>query len=165
MKNSKELSIYDFNATTINGEDISLSRYKGKVILIVNTASGCGFTPQYKGLEELFLKFGPDNFVVLGFPCNQFGNQEPGKNEEIKSFCELNYNVTFPLFSKIDVNGPNANPLYIYLKKEKRGLLGSDIKWNFTKFLINKEGKVVKRFAPVVKPEKIEDFVAKLVKE
>lgn len=165
MKSSKEHSIYDFNATTINGEDISLSRYKGKVILIVNTASGCGFTPQYKGLEELFLKFGPDNFVVLGFPCNQFGNQEPGKNEEIKSFCELNYNVTFPLFAKIDVNGPNANPLYIYLKKEKRGLLGSDIKWNFTKFLINKEGKVVKRFAPVVKPEKIEDFVAKLVKE
>ncbi len=165
MKNSKNSTIYDFNVTTIEGEEISLSRYREKVILIVNTASGCGFTPQYKGLEELYKKFGPDNFVVLGFPCNQFGNQEPGKNEEIKSFCELNYNVSFPLFSKIEVNGKNAHPLYEYLKKEKGGLLGSDIKWNFTKFLINKEGKAVKRFAPVVKPEKIENFVAKLVKD
>lgn len=158
------MSLYDIKVKGIGGTEISLNDYKGKVLLIVNTASGCGFTPQYKGLEDLYRKYGPDKFAVLAFPCNQFGNQEPGSEAEIKSFCELNYNVSFPLFSKIDVNGENASSLYTYLKKEKGGLFGSDIKWNFTKFLVNKEGKVVNRFAPVVKPEKIESYITNLLK-
>lgn len=164
MKNRSDISFYDIKVKGIGGAEISLNDYKGKVLLIVNTASGCGFTPQYKGLEDLYRKYGPDKFALLGFPCNQFGNQEPGSEDEIKSFCEVNYNVTFPLFSKIDVNGENASPLYSYLKREKGGLFSSDIKWNFTKFLVNKEGKVVKRFAPVVKPEKIESYITNLLK-
>lgn len=151
MKNS----VYDFSVKDINGQEINLSEYKNKVLLIVNVASQCGFTPQYKGLEEIYQEF-KGEVVVLGFPCNQFGSQEPGDPEEIKSFCSLSYNVKFPLFSKIAVNGSEAHPLFQFLKKEKKGVLGSEvIKWNFTKFLVDKNGKVVKRYAPTDKPEKI----------
>lgn len=147
--------IYDFKVTDINGQEKDLSEYKGKKLIIVNVASKCGFTPQYKGLEELYQK-NQDKLVVLGFPCNQFGAQEPGSEEEIKSFCDLTYKVTFPMFSKIDVNGDNAHPLYEYLKQEAPGLMGSKaIKWNFTKFLVDEHGKVLKRFAPKDKPESI----------
>ena len=148
--------IYDFKLTDITGQETDLSAYKGKKILIVNVASKCGFTSQYKGLEEIYLKYKDNNFVVLGFPCNQFGAQEPGSEEEISKFCEINFGVTFPLFSKVDVNGDNANPLFEYLKSEAPGLLGSKaIKWNFTKFLIDENGKVLKRYAPNDKPELI----------
>jgi glutathione peroxidase len=147
--------IYDFKVTDIDGQEKDLSEYKGKKLLIVNVASKCGFTPQYKGLEELY-ESNKDKLVVLGFPCNQFGAQEPGSEEEIKSFCGLTYNVTFPMFSKVDVNGDNAHPLFDFLKEEAPGLMGSKaIKWNFTKFLVNEEGKVLKRFAPKDKPESI----------
>jgi glutathione peroxidase len=150
------MSIYDdFSAKLNNGTDQSLAAYNGKVLLVVNTASQCGFTPQYKGLQELYAKYGDRGLEVLGFPCDQFGHQEPGNDEEIKSFCELNYGVSFPLFSKIEVNGDNADPLYKFLKKEKGGLLGDAIKWNFTKFLVDKQGTVVERFAPTTTPEKI----------
>lgn len=149
------MSIYDFSATLNNGADQSLAAYKGKVLLIVNTASKCGFTPQYKGLQELYAKYHDRGLEILGFPCDQFGHQEPGNDEEIKSFCDLNYGVTFPLFSKIEVNGDGADPLYKFLKSEKGGLLGDAIKWNFTKFLVNKQGSVVERFAPTTTPEKI----------
>jgi glutathione peroxidase len=148
--------IYDFKLTDITGQETDLSPYKGKKILIVNVASKCGFTSQYKGLEEVYQKNKDNNFVILGFPCNQFGAQEPGSEEEISKFCEINYGVTFPLFSKVDVNGDNANPLFEYLKSEAPGLLGSKaIKWNFTKFLIDENGKVLKRYAPNDKPELI----------
>jgi glutathione peroxidase len=147
--------IYDFSAKLNNGADRSLADFKGKVLLIVNTASQCGFTPQYKGLQELYAKYHDRGLEVLGFPCDQFGHQEPGSNEEIKSFCDVNYGVTFPLFSKIEVNGANAHPLYKFLKEEKGGLLGDKIKWNFTKFLVDKQGSVVERFAPTTTPEKI----------
>jgi len=146
-------SIYDFNATSLAGEDIPLKRFEGEVLLIVNTASACGFTPQYKGLEALQQSFGARGFSVLGFPCNQFGRQEPGSAAEIGQFCSSNYAVSFPMFGKIDVNGDNAHPLYQYLKGEKSGLLGSSIKWNFTKFLIDRSGKVVGRYAPTTTPE------------
>jgi glutathione peroxidase len=146
-------SIYDFNATSLAGEDTPLKRFEGKVLLIVNTASACGFTPQYKGLEALQQSFGARGFSVLGFPCNQFGRQEPGSAAEIGQFCSSNYAVSFPMFDKIDVNGDNAHPLYQYLKGEKSGLLGSSIKWNFTKFLIDRSGKVVERYAPTTTPE------------
>jgi glutathione peroxidase len=146
-------SIYDFNATSLAGEDTPLKRFEGKVLLIVNTASACGFTPQYKGLEALQQSFGARGFSVLGFPCNQFGRQEPGSAAEIGQFCSSNYAVSFPMFDKIDVNGDNAHPLYQYLKGEKSGLLGSSIKWNFTKFLIDRSGKVVGRYAPTTTPE------------
>jgi glutathione peroxidase len=146
-------SIYDFSATSLAGEDTPLKRFEGKVLLIVNTASACGFTPQYKGLEALQQSFGPRGFSVLGFPCNQFGRQEPGSAAEIGQFCSSNYAVSFPMFDKIDVNGDNAHPLYQYLKNEKSGLLGSSIKWNFTKFLIDRSGKVVGRYAPTTTPE------------
>ena len=147
--------IYDFKVTDINGQEKTLNEFKGKKLLIVNVASKCGFTPQYKGLEELYEK-NKDSLVVLGFPCNQFGAQEPGSEEEIKSFCDLTYNVTFPMFSKVDVNGDNAHPLFDFLKEEAPGLMGSKaIKWNFTKFLVDEEGKVLKRFAPKDKPESI----------
>jgi len=146
-------SIYDFNATSLVGEDAPLKRFEGKVLLIVNTASACGFTPQYKGLEALQQSFGARGFSVLGFPCNQFGRQEPGGAAEIGQFCSSNYAVSFPMFDKIDVNGDNAHPLYQYLKGEKSGLLGSSIKWNFTKFLIDRSGKVVGRYAPTTTPE------------
>jgi glutathione peroxidase len=146
-------SIYDFNATSLTGEDTPLKRFEGKVLLIVNTASACGFTPQYKGLEVLQQKYAARGFSVLGFPCNQFGRQEPGSAAEIGQFCSSNYAVSFPMFDKIDVNGDNAHPLYQYLKNEKSGLLGSSIKWNFTKFLIDRSGKVVARYAPTTTPE------------
>jgi glutathione peroxidase len=148
-------SIYDFNATSLAGEDTPLKRFEGKVLLIVNTASACGFTPQYKGLEVLQKKYAARGFSVLGFPCNQFGRQEPGSAAEIGQFCSSNYAVSFPMFDKIDVNGDNAHPLYQYLRGEKSGLLGSSIKWNFTKFLIDRSGKVVGRHAPTTTPEQL----------
>ena len=148
-------SIYDFSAKSLAGEDTPLKRFEGKVLLIVNTASACGFTPQYKGLEALQQKYGARGFSVLGFPCNQFGRQEPGSAAEIGQFCASNYAVSFPMFDKIDVNGGNAHPLYEYLKHEKSGLLGSSIKWNFTKFLIDRSGKVVGRYAPTTTPEQL----------
>ena len=146
-------SIYDFAARSLAGEDVPLKRFEGQVLLIVNTASACGFTPQYKGLEALQQAFGPRGFSVLGFPCNQFGRQEPGDAAQIRQFCAENYAVSFPMIDKIDVNGGNAHPLYRYLKDEKSGLLGSSIKWNFTKFLIDRSGKVVARHAPTTTPE------------
>jgi len=150
-------TVYDFSATTNDGKSKKLGDYKGKVLLVVNTASKCGFTPQYKGLEELYKKYSKRGFAVLGFPSNQFGQQEPGADSEISEFCELNFGVTFPLFSKIDVNGPNAHPLYKYLTAEKKGFLGTEgIKWNFTKFLIGKDGEVIERYAPTTKPEELE---------
>jgi glutathione peroxidase len=157
-------SIYDFTAKTIDGKDQSLAEYKGKVMLVVNTASKCGFTPQYKGLEQLYRKYKDKGLVVLGFPCDQFGHQEPGDENEIKNFCSLNYDVSFPLFSKVEVNGANAHPLYKHLKGEKPGVLGSEaIKWNFTKFLVDKSGKVVKRYAPTDKPESLAKDIEKLL--
>ena len=149
------MGLYDFSAKLNNGTDQSLSAYKGKVLLIVNTASQCGFTPQYKGLQELYAKYHDRGLEVLGFPCDQFGHQEPGSDAEIQFFCELNYGVTFPIFSKIEVNGTGAHPLYKFLKDERGGLLGDAIKWNFTKFLVDKQGSVVERFAPQTKPERI----------
>ncbi|WP_213769489.1 glutathione peroxidase [Bradyrhizobium sp. dw_78] len=146
-------SVYDFTATSLAGEEIPLKRFEGQILLIVNTASQCGFTPQYKGLQELQQEFAPRGFSVLGFPCNQFGHQEPGDAREIEQFCTTNYAVTFPMFAKIDVNGSNAHPLYQYLKDEKSGLLGSAIKWNFTKFLVDRTGQVVARHAPTARPE------------
>jgi glutathione peroxidase len=148
-------SIYDFSATSLAGEDTPLKRFEGQVLLIVNTASACGFTPQYKGLEALQQKFSSRGFSVLGFPCNQFGRQEPGSAAQIGEFCSSNYAVTFPMFDKIDVNGDNAHPLYQYLRREKSGLLGSAIKWNFTKFLIDRSGKVVGRYMPIATPESL----------
>src|ERR1700686_1785422 len=146
-------AIYDFTATSLAGEEVSLKRYEGQVLLIVNTASAGGFTPQYRGLEALQKELGPHGFSVLGFPCNQFGGQEPGDAKQIEQFCAGNYAITFPMFAKIDVNGSNAHPLFNYLKSEKAGLLGSSIKWNFTKFLVDRSGKVVARHAPTAKPE------------
>ncbi|MEJ8845513.1 glutathione peroxidase [Variovorax rhizosphaerae] len=146
-------SIYDFEATSIDGKPIALKKFKGKVMLIVNTASKCGFTPQFEGLEKLHEKYGGEGLTVLGFPSNQFGAQDPGSNEEIGAFCTKNYGVSFPMMEKIDVNGSNAAPLYQYLTKEKPGLLGmTAIKWNFTKFLVGRDGKVLKRYAPLDTP-------------
>ena len=145
--------IYDFTATSLAGEDVPLKRYEGQVLLIVNTASACGFTPQYRGLEALQRTLGARGFSVLGFPCNQFGGQEPGNAKQIEQFCASNYAVSFPMFAKIEVNGSGAHPLYQYLKSEKSGLLGSSIKWNFTKFLLDRSGKVVARHAPTTSPE------------
>ena len=144
---------YDLTATSLAGEDVPLKRFEGKVLLIVNTASACGFTPQYKGLEALHQQLSPRGFSVLGFPCNQFGGQEPGDERQIEQFCSSNYAVTFPMFAKIDVNGSGAHPLYQYLKNTKSGLLGASIKWNFTKFLVDRAGQVVARHAPTAKPE------------
>lgn len=153
-------SIYDFSAKTLDGKTVALSDFKGKAMLIVNTASKCGFTPQYAGLEALYEKLGEKGLTILGFPCNQFGKQEPGSEEEIGAFCRMNYGVSFPMFAKIDVNGPNAHPLYEFLKGEQPGVLGTkNIKWNFTKFLVDRSGKVVDRFAPMTKPEDIEKSV------
>ena len=146
-------SIYDFTATSLTGEDVSLKRFAGQVLLIVNTASACGFTPQYKGLEKLQQAYGMRGFSILGFPCNQFGRQEPGNAAQIQQFCTSNYAVSFPMFDKIDVNGDHAHPLYQYLKSEKSGLLGPSIKWNFTKFLVDRSGRVVARHAPTTTPE------------
>ena len=157
-------SIYDFTVTDIDGNERRLDAWKDKTLLIVNVASKCGFTPQYAGLEALYEKFEGQGFAVLGFPCDQFGHQEPGNEAEIKNFCSLTYDVKFPMFAKIDVNGANTHPLYKYLKHEAKGLLGSEaIKWNFTKFLVDKDGKVVKRYAPTDTPESIgKDLAEKL---
>lgn len=156
--------LYEFNVTTGAGEQQILEAYKGKVVLIVNTASKCGFTPQYKGLEALYQKYKDKGLVILGFPCNQFGGQEPGSDSEINEFCELNFGVTFPLMAKLDVNGDGAAPLFSYLKAEAPGLLGTKrVKWNFTKFLISRDGKSVKRFAPKDKPESLESAVEALL--
>jgi glutathione peroxidase len=157
-------SLYSISVTNIENKEVSLDAYKGKVLLIVNVASKCGFTPQYEGLEALQKKLGNRGFTVLGFPCNQFGKQEPGDAEEIKNFCKLTYDVSFPLFKKIDVNGDNAHPLYQFLKDEKPGFLGTKaIKWNFTKFLVDKNGQVVERFAPTDKPEDLEAKITALL--
>jgi glutathione peroxidase len=157
-------SIYSFSAQSLAGEPVTLDQYAGKVLLIVNTASECGFTPQYAGLQKLYEDLSARGLVVLGFPCNQFGKQEPGDATQIGSFCEQNYGVTFPMFEKIDVNGANAHPLYHWLTEEAPGLLGLEaIKWNFTKFLVDREGNVVKRYAPVTKPEAIAADIEKLL--
>jgi glutathione peroxidase len=155
--------IYDFTATSLAGEQVPLKRYEGQVLLIVNTASACGFTPQYKGLETLQKELGPRGFSVLGFPCNQFGGQEPGDAKTIEQFCASKYAVSFPMFAKIDVNGSAAHPLYQYLKSEKSGLLGASIKWNFTKFLVDRSGKVVARHAPTATPEGLKKEIEALL--
>ena len=157
-------TVFDFTAQDIAGKDVDLSQYQGKVLLIVNNASKCGFTPQYKGLQALFEKYRERGLEVLGFPCNQFGHQEPGDEAAISEFCELNFGVDFPLFGKIDVNGDEAHPLYRHLKEEAPGLLGSKaVKWNFTKFLVNRDGQVVKRYAPTDKPESLAKDIEKLL--
>ena len=157
-------TIADFTVTTNRGEKLDLSTKQGKVLLVVNTASKCGFTPQYDGLEELYQQYNDKDFEVLGFPCNQFGAQEPGNADEIAEFCKVNFGVTFPLMAKIDVNGPDASPLYDWMKKEQKGLMGStSIKWNFTKFLIDREGNVVKRYAPQDSPKAIAKDIEKLL--
>ncbi len=153
------MSIYDYKVKDANGETVDMADYKGKVLLIVNTATGCGFTPQYDGLEALYAKYRDQGFEILDFPCNQFGHQAPGTNEEIVSFCKMKFGTTFKQFSKIDVNGENEEPLYTFLKSQKKGIGGSNIKWNFTKFLVNREGNVVGRFASTITPEKIDKKV------
>ncbi len=159
------MSVYDFTAKNYKGEDISLSDYHGKYLLIVNTASACGFTPQYAGLEELHKKY-QGELEVLAFPCNQFGEQEKGSDEEIAAFCDLNFNISFPLFAKVEVNGENAHPLFKYLKKAAPGLMGSEkIKWNFTKFLVDREGNAIERFASTTTPKTIEKYLDKLLKK
>jgi glutathione peroxidase len=157
-------SVYDFSAKSLQGKNVPLSGYKGKTLLIVNTASKCGFTPQYEGLEALHRQYADKGFEVLGFPCNQFGSQEPGNEAQIQSFCATTYDVSFPLFAKVDVNGSDAHPLYRYLKGERPGILGTEaIKWNFTKFLVDRHGEVVKRYAPTDKPEDLESAVSALL--
>ena len=158
-----ETSFYDFKAKSLGGKEISMEKYKGKTVLVVNTASKCGFTPQFGGLEELYKKYNDKGLVILGFPCNQFANQEPGDEKSIAEGCLLNYGVTFPMFSKIDVNGTDAHPLYKYLKSALPGFLSKRIKWNFTKFLIDSEGKPVKRFAPSTEPDKIDTYLQKII--
>lgn len=158
-------SIYDFSVKGISGESRALSEFRGKVLLIVNVASQCGFTPQYKGMQSLYEKHRDQGFEVLAFPCNQFGGQEPGSEDQIREFCSLKYNVTFPLFAKIDVNGENSDPLYEFLKKEKPGIIGTEaIKWNFTKFLIGKDGQILRRYAPNISPEALEIDVINALK-
>lgn len=155
-------SVYDFSATTIDGKSRKLADYQGKVLLVVNTASKCGFTPQYAGLETIYKQYKDRGFAVLGFPSNQFGAQEPGPDDQIAEFCEINYGVSFPMFSKVDVNGDNAHPLFKHLTSAKKGLLGSEaIKWNFTKFLIGKDGRVIDRYAPTTKPEDLAKDIEK----
>ena len=157
-------TIYDFEAKTIEGVDVPLSNYTDKVLLLVNTASQCGFTPQFRGLEKLHKNLSPKGLVILGFPCNQFGNQDPGSNDEIQNFCQSNYGVSFQMMEKIEVNGSNAHPLFVWLKKQAPGILGSEgIKWNFTKFLVNRNGQVTKRYAPQDSPESIAKEIEKLV--
>jgi glutathione peroxidase len=157
-------TIYDFSAKTLQGKDVSLAEYRGHPMLIVNTASKCGFTPQYEGLEALYKVHRDQGLVVLGFPCNQFGAQEPGNEDEIGAFCQANYGVSFPMFAKIEVNGAGAHPLYAFLKSAKAGVLGTrNIKWNFTKFLVDRTGQVVGRFAPATKPKDIEQAIAKVL--
>ena len=155
-------TVYDFEAQQINGKTVKLSDYQGKALLIVNTASACGFTPQFGGLEELHKEYADKGLVVLGFPCNQFGSQDPGNNNEIESFCQMNYGVSFPMMAKIDVNGGGAHPLYQWLTKEARGILGTQmIKWNFTKFLVGKDGEVIKRYAPTDTPASLKADIEK----
>ncbi|MBP1676777.1 MAG: glutathione peroxidase [Bacteroidetes bacterium] len=156
-------NFYDFTAKSLQGKDISMDAYKGKVVLVVNTASKCGLTPQYEGLEALYKAYKDQGLVILGFPCNQFGNQEPGDEKQISEGCLINYGVTFQMFSKIDVNGPEAHPIYKYLKNELKGFPGNDIKWNFGKFLIDRNGNPVKRFSPIVKPENLKASIEKLL--
>lgn len=157
------MSFYEYSAKNIDGKEINMSDYKGNIILVVNTASKCGFTPQLKDLEELYKEYKDSGVEILGFPCNQFLNQEPGENKEVKNFCQINYGVTFNMFEKIDVNGSNTHPLYKYLKEQEKGLLTKDIKWNFTKFLIDKEGNVIKRYSPATSPLKIKTDIEKLL--
>lgn len=157
------MDIYDFKVRSAKGVEVPMSEYKGKVLLIVNTATGCGFTPQYEGLQVLYDKYKERGLEILDFPCNQFGHQAPGSEEEIQAFCTLHYRTTFPLFAKVDVNGVNAEPLFVYLKNAKGGFLGDDIKWNFTKFLVSRDGKVVERYAPATKPEKMESDILRLL--
>ena len=157
------MTVYDFIMKDAEGQDISLADYKGKVLLIVNTATGCGFTPQYNGLEDLYEKYKDQGLEILDFPCNQFGNQAPGSNAEITEFCAINFGVSFKQFSKIEVNGPGEAPLYTWLKSQKGGVLNSNIKWNFTKFLLDREGKVVERYASTVTPERIEARIKELL--
>ncbi len=157
-------NIYAIHVKNIDGDDISLSQYRGRVLLIVNVASKCGFTPQYAGLEALYKKYSDKGLTILGFPCNQFLAQEPGDEAEIKNFCSLTYDVTFPMFAKIDVNGDAAHPLYVFLKQQQKGFLGSEaIKWNFTKFLVDRQGNVVERFSPQTKPEEMEQDIVKII--
>ncbi len=158
-----ENNFYQFSAKSLQGKEIKMDAYKGKTVLVVNTASKCGLTPQFEGLEELNQKYKDKGLVILGFPCNQFANQEPGDEKSISEGCMINYGVTFQMFSKIDVNGETAHPIYKYLKSELGGILGSKIKWNFTKFLIDSEGKPEKRFAPTTKPEKIDTYLQKVL--
>jgi glutathione peroxidase len=157
------MGLYDLSATLNDGKEKKLSAYKGKVLLIVNTASKCGFTPQYQGLQALYAKYNDRGFELLAFPCDQFGHQEPGSDNEIKTFCETNYGVDFPLFAKIDVNGNDEHPVFKFLKSEKGGLLGDSIKWNFTKFLVDTKGKVIERYAPTTPPERIGPDIEKLL--
>lgn len=160
MKNE----FYQFSAKTLQGKDVQMEAFKGKTVLVVNTASKCGLTPQYEGLEELYQKYKDQGLVILGFPCNQFGNQEPGDEKSISEGCLINYGVSFPMFAKIEVNGDGAHPIYKYLKKELPGFLGGRIKWNFTKFLVDANGEPVKRFAPTSSPEKIDKYLSKILK-
>lgn len=157
------MKIYDFNVRNAKGEEVPMTEYQGKVLLIVNTATGCGFTPQYEGLQKLYDKYRDRGLEILDFPCNQFGHQAPGTEKEIQEFCTLKYNTTFPLFAKIDVNGKKAEPLFSFLKNQKGGIFGNDIKWNFTKFLVSRDGTVVERYAPMTTPEKIEKDILKLL--
>ncbi|WP_028977580.1 glutathione peroxidase [Sporolactobacillus terrae] len=159
------MSIYEFSVKDLNENSVSLANYKGKVLLIVNTATQCGFTPQYEGIQKLYENYQPEGFEILDFPCDQFGHQAPGTNEEINQFCSMRYHTTFPRFARINVNGEHADPLYTYLKSQKGGILSSNIKWNFTKFLIDRSGTVVQRYASTVKPEKIAEDIEKLLKQ
>jgi len=158
-------NVYQFTATNLQGKEINTTIYSGKVVLVVNTASKCGLTPQYEGLEKLYKEYKDKGLVILGFPCNQFGNQEPGSEKEISEGCLINYGVSFPMFAKIEVNGSNAHPIYKYLKNELSGFPGNNIKWNFTKFIIDKKGNPIKRFSPLTKPEKMRSIIEKLLAE
>jgi len=157
------MKLYDFEVKDVSGNKVSMKEYEGKVLLVVNTATGCGFTPQYEGLQELYDKYKDEGLEILDFPSNQFANQAPGSNEEIHQFCQLKYNTTFPRFSKVDVNGENEEPLFKYLKEQKKSLLGTNIKWNFTKFLVDREGNVIGRFESITKPSQIDRKIATLL--
>ncbi|MEJ2764695.1 glutathione peroxidase [Photobacterium sp. MCCC 1A19761] len=157
-------SFYELSAKSIRGEDVAMRDFAGKVVLVVNTASECGFTPQYQGLQDLYAKYKDDGLVILGFPCNQFGGQEPGENQEIAQACQINYGVEFPMFEKVEVNGANSHPVFQYLKRAQPGLFGDKIKWNFTKFLIGRDGQPLKRFAPTKRPESIESDIVKALR-
>lgn len=157
------MELYDYKVEDNKGNLLDMKQYEGKVLLIVNTATGCGFTPQYNGLQDLYDKYKDKGFEILDFPCNQFGHQAPGDSDEIATFCTMRYGITFQQFNKVDVNGKNEEPLYTYLKKQKNGIMGNNIKWNFTKFLVDKKGNVVERFAPTVEPIKIEEYISKLL--